>query len=371
MGHARSETFLKHYISSSVIVDVQATFLGQSSKSDLIKEMGKLTLRRDPNLPKQLTDAQKKEAHQVPALISAKSRWHLLGRQLKQEFGQINKAPQGCLVTTERQDLCRKIKTLKLRYEREAFEKLLNNFHSNADLEHMVAQLKGEKPLTTSMLAPVEHTLAQRTELAEILFSPANDSSFAQIVKTMAQLCKLHEEKSTRDSPIHKEVSVTEVKSSASPNIEPIICPVIHDQQASVAAIASRSYASVNNASSTPKPVIKFRAPPQRLAQHTKQPSMQTPAPIKQASKKSTCLFCNARFSRKDNLRRHYRTRHFQYQIGTFYCPVPGCEKLIKDPDHFSNHAVTCHKSDLGIRASVMRTSTRYAKPGQLATFNL
>ena len=62
MGHARSETFLKHCISSSVIVDVQATFLGKELKANQIKEMGKLTLRRDPNLPKSLTPVQRQQA---------------------------------------------------------------------------------------------------------------------------------------------------------------------------------------------------------------------------------------------------------------------------------------------------------------------
>ena len=65
MGHTRSETFLKHYISSSVIIDVQLTFLGRDSRSHLIKEMVKLTLRPDPNLPELLADTQKKEAHRL------------------------------------------------------------------------------------------------------------------------------------------------------------------------------------------------------------------------------------------------------------------------------------------------------------------
>ena len=55
MGHARSETFLKHYTSSSIVADVQATFLGQESQADLIKEVGRITLLRDPNLPRELT----------------------------------------------------------------------------------------------------------------------------------------------------------------------------------------------------------------------------------------------------------------------------------------------------------------------------
>ena len=92
---------------------------------------------------------------------------------------------------------------------------------------------------------------------------------------------------------------------------------------------------------------------------------------------RNACLFCYQKpgrrqiFRRKDILRKHYRLMHFQYQIGPFICPVPKCDKLIKDPDHFGNHAVSGHRSDLGVRASIMRTESRRARPGQLASFNL
>ena len=69
LGHARSDTFLEYYISSDVAVDVQATFLGNASKSDLIKEIGKICLRQDPNLPKRLSKEEKTQALQHPDLI--------------------------------------------------------------------------------------------------------------------------------------------------------------------------------------------------------------------------------------------------------------------------------------------------------------
>ena len=166
MGHARSETFLRHYISSSVIVDVQATFLGRESKSDLIKEMGKLTLRRDPNLPKKLSEAQRKAAHQTPDIDKAIDELAITKQHLKQAFDQINKAPAGHPITLAHKRADQKVKTLKLQSERIAFEKLLTGFHTNADLEHMVRQLKGEMEVTVPMLAPVHHILPVRRSLA-------------------------------------------------------------------------------------------------------------------------------------------------------------------------------------------------------------
>ena len=182
MGHARSETFLKHYISSSVIVDVQATFLGQTSRSDLIKEVGKLTLRRDPNLPKALTPQQKKKAHQAEDLVAAEQRRDVLGAALRQEFGHINKAPPEHVLSIERKEVMRTITTLKIRYEREAFQRFLRDFHTNADLQHMVGQLRGEEAVTASALKPVQHAHKERNELACRLFEPADGPAFAFVV---------------------------------------------------------------------------------------------------------------------------------------------------------------------------------------------
>ncbi|KAI4281520.1 MAG: hypothetical protein L6R38_003624 [Xanthoria sp. 2 TBL-2021] len=66
LGHRKIETFQKHYQSTDVVVDVQATFLGSTSKSDMIKEIGKLCLRQDPKLPRSLTMDQKLQARNQP-----------------------------------------------------------------------------------------------------------------------------------------------------------------------------------------------------------------------------------------------------------------------------------------------------------------
>ncbi|KAL8855302.1 MAG: hypothetical protein Q9178_008056 [Gyalolechia marmorata] len=59
LGHRKIETFQKHYQSTDVVVDVQATFLGSTSKSDMVKEISKLCLRQDPKLLRRLTMDEK------------------------------------------------------------------------------------------------------------------------------------------------------------------------------------------------------------------------------------------------------------------------------------------------------------------------
>ena len=81
---------------------------------------------------------------------------------------------------SQHRELARKIQTLKLHYEREAFRKLLQTFHSNADLEHMILQLKEEISPTRFMFTPVKFALPERDWLANHLFVPADDQAFAR-----------------------------------------------------------------------------------------------------------------------------------------------------------------------------------------------
>ncbi|KAL9581014.1 MAG: hypothetical protein Q9203_006070 [Teloschistes exilis] len=59
LGHRKVDTYLRHYQSTEVRVDVQATFLGTTSKANMIKEIGRLCIRDDSNLPRSLTPEQR------------------------------------------------------------------------------------------------------------------------------------------------------------------------------------------------------------------------------------------------------------------------------------------------------------------------
>ena len=92
-----------------------------------------------------------------------------------------------------------------------------------------------------------------------------------------------------------------------------------------------------------------------------------------------TCLFCfeNAQclhaqsFSIIVSLHNHYCMIHFQYQIGAFLCSILFCNKLILNLNHFVNYAVTVHKSDLNVRASIIRIQKCTVKSETLISFTL
>ena len=85
----QSDTFLKHYISSNVVVNIQATFLSTASKADLIKKIEKLCLHDDPNLLKQLLDHQHTQAHQHPDVTHIQKEKDILTQKLKDKFSSI------------------------------------------------------------------------------------------------------------------------------------------------------------------------------------------------------------------------------------------------------------------------------------------
>lgn len=72
-----------------MIIDVQATFLNTVSRTDLIKKIKKLCLRRDSNLSKRLSDHQRTQAHQHPDVIRAQKEKVALAQKLRDNFSFI------------------------------------------------------------------------------------------------------------------------------------------------------------------------------------------------------------------------------------------------------------------------------------------
>ena len=85
-----------------MVVNVQATFLSTASRADLIREIGKLCLRRDPNLLKRHSDHQRTQAHQHHDIVRAQREKDTLAQNLRDDFGSIkngSKSPNGIQYT--------------------------------------------------------------------------------------------------------------------------------------------------------------------------------------------------------------------------------------------------------------------------------
>ena len=222
----------------------------------------------------------------------------------------------------------------------------------------MVAQLNRDLPAST-LPASVKHVLEERNLLANSLFQPATESSFADMVETIAHLSMRYESRNYRKYD------------TLSPDPQAIL------------GNASKpvSTADVNMSLDAAGPILEIkvanrrqrRVQPKRPAELSKQIGVGRPV---------TPLICLFRwgnpkrgrtqsFASSGNLRRHYRQMHFQYQVDPFVCPVPSYIKIIHDSTHFANHATTAYRLNLRVRASILKSQKHTANPGHLPSFVL
>ena len=122
LGHRKIETFQKHYRSAGVVVDVQATFFGSTSKSDIIKEISKLCLRQDPKLPRSLIMEEKLQAYDL------ERRRDPLTQGLKAQFGNL-KDGASTPEFAQRKIVVGQLYHGRARAEKEYFQRVLRQYH--------------------------------------------------------------------------------------------------------------------------------------------------------------------------------------------------------------------------------------------------
>jgi hypothetical protein len=220
----------------------------------------------------------------------------------------------------------------------------------------MVAQLNGEEP-RSRLLQPVQHVLEDRAWLAEHLFKPVTDSSFNKIVKRMASLCTQREDREVRRARHHtSEIDIVNQHGAETVHIG-----------------LSPSLAMISSSTQTSWPAARASAP----ARHAlSQPGGRVTKP-RTLLTALTCLFCYEKpgrkqtFARPDGLRKHYRSAYFYHQLGVFPCPIQFYRQIISDADKFSAHASKVHKSDVGVRTSIMGSAVYTARSGRFVSFSL
>jgi len=191
------------------------------------------------------------------------------------------------------------------------------------------------------------------------------DESFTDIVKTMSHLCLQSEGKGQQNLTVLKHNNHSSLVHSNSVNnnlLKPLFEFGTHIQSIQLFIEAAKPEQCDQAITATTEVTISLSvlSRKKKLITHT-------------------CLFCfkNAQhlcaqsFSIIVSLHNHYCMIHFQYQISAFLCPILSCDKLILNLNHFVNHAVTVHKSDLDVRAFIMRVQKHTVKSETLISFTL
>jgi len=120
-------------------------------------------------------------------------------------------------------------------------------------------------------------------------------------------------------------------------------------------------------------------SPSEQPAAAAEEPFAVTSVKVQKWLTPQTCLFCyetsahpqTQSFQCTVSLQKHYQFVHFQYQISLFCCLIETYDVIIQNFDHFINHAVIIHKSDLRVRLSIMKVQHHTIKSEALATFRL
>ena len=121
---------------------------------------------------------------------------YLPKHQLKADFGSVTNGSRSPS-SVQHTQLQIRSRALELCEEREAFTQVLRESHCATDLDHMVSQHNGEET-ASRILAPVQHILEERGQIAYDLLEPATRSVHTNIVDFTTRLCSLCEGKDRR-----------------------------------------------------------------------------------------------------------------------------------------------------------------------------
>jgi hypothetical protein len=215
MGH-RSNIYEKYYMPTFVGVDCQAIYSGATQRRELMAAVGRM--QRYRGAPTCLTEQQKLEIDQEPAIIAARNR--------------------NCSYKTMR----------RIRRAAE-LEKNIFNFFENVYSEEIERQLHGILPVALPPLK-MEYELKERAAIARLITGPRGNTIQettklrCQFVKNLTQLCTKQEtplkyrSTASQQCEADNQLVVATVSTSLSTQkpskVSKLCCPFCrHDQQTS------------------------------------------------------------------------------------------------------------------------------------------
>ena len=324
LGHARADTFLKHYNSSKVRVDVQASFLGTPSKAALFKKVGQLRMRRSPDLPRALKPAEVKEIREsanIKKLLEQREQLRIMPCLADPESVATRKL--------ERKRCTNQINSAVTSAKRKALQQKIHDFHSNADENIIAQQLLGQLGSPTQW-TPVQHQLVERQRLCISLFQPHDASESRSALDDLVDLCSRFENSRVRSLAPY-------LPSSSSKVSEQDVVEKIDVTQSEEASPLTDN--------------LESRAQPTDNTPHKKR---WTPL---------TCSFCYGNpacgsaepYKNSASLRRHLRHIHLSpltiANAILLICPFPQCLTELTSISHIVSHLCTAHGTNLGSRS--------------------
>ncbi|KAL9578820.1 MAG: hypothetical protein Q9203_006952 [Teloschistes exilis] len=199
----------------------------------MIKEIGRLCIRDDSNLPRSLTPEQRIQVLRDPEI-----------QRLEQLSGTK------CLQSEWIKIYAYVLQSMKRTAEKKLFQQILWDYHATADRKHMFAQLKNE-PVLAARLSQADFPFEEHQRLAAALFQEMTEESFAQIVEDLSTLC-------IKSEAAQQGFRMTALLQAQVASLD-IYGPAIHNEPSSAATDTTvADFLCLSTCDKTPKPQDHF-----------------------------------------------------------------------------------------------------------------
>ncbi|KAH8145064.1 uncharacterized protein LAJ45_10975 [Morchella importuna] len=237
MGHSRADTFRKHYLHQTVKIDTQSAYLGTVSRSDLIRNIGLMSAKRDPRAPVKV-DRSKIDLEAHPEIVKMTADAQRLAKRLRAKSKTLRAAsvqdPAGHKAYLALQ---RRLNARKRTIERAEFDRTRKDWFSNVDHEEIKLQLGGAE--ASKFTAEEPNLCSLRTVIADYYKGVGNNIAWADALRALTGLCRqkprIHgnSEPNPNSPPIHHIHRFTTVS-----QVQAILQPIAANQMHVITALA-------------------------------------------------------------------------------------------------------------------------------------
>ena len=190
MGHTRADVFRRHYMHQTVKVDTQSAYPRTANQSNLVKNIGQMSISMGPRAPVKL-GAEDLEKHQdYPTLSALQLEKDNLKTTLKTKCGSI-KAAKTLLPEQHREytRLSSQISAARKRIERAALKDIRAKWFENVDHDQIKQQIRSEAPPKFAYSRP-QPDYPRRSSIARVFcFEDSEVGTWPETVHVLPALC--------------------------------------------------------------------------------------------------------------------------------------------------------------------------------------
>jgi hypothetical protein len=305
-------------------------YLGTTRRDDLIRIVGQL--ERHEEAPDKLTDAQKHEIWEDPAMASLLKERKKYAAKIKECGYPTIKAAKGMKYYVRHAEAQSDLNSLKAKLSRKLLDKTIDQFHETVHSAEVERQMRGILP-SAEVLNPstIKYELEERATVARLLFQRLDDMGpdhvfqvRTQLVDSLVRLCGRqetpHQFKASRSNK-----RLREVDDHDEPCKRLKVDYFVMDEEDPFADITPVDDTAMDDTTELCCPFCKW--------------GDEEAGPHKREHK----------YSRRDSRKRHVEDQHLtERAVGEgFDCPYERCTAFLGTAAHFLSHAERQHDDRL------------------------